>query len=351
MKHWIVRGRLVMLVIAAAMLLVPGVAFAQATPEASPDSDTAILRAADWLMSQQAADGGWVGFNGVSDAGVTIDAVLALVAAQNAGAEVDLTDATAFIESNGKAYARTGSGQAAKLVMAAVALGQDGRDFAGVDPFDIAVADYNSATNLYGTGVYDTALVMLAYAAMDEEVPGIIIDSMDTLQLADGSWAFDGTTTPGNGDTNTTAIVIQALVALDETGGDLILHGIEFLQSSQRIDGFPFQSGAGAMADANSTGIVVQALIAAGEEPSAQEWQNVSGALLSFQTDSGSFSYQLDPKEDNLFATVQVIPALAGQPYPITGSGSGESPASEPTCTADQREATPSADDELPCAA
>jgi hypothetical protein len=170
---------------------------------------------------------------------------------------------------------------------------------------------------MYGTGLYDTALVSLALGAVKNDPPGTVLASIKKRQMADGSWAFDGTTASGNGDTNTTALLIQALVATKHTEGDLILHGVEYLQRSQLANGFSFQPGPGATPDANSTALVVQALIAAGEDPTAQEWQNVYGALLAFQTPSGAFSYQLDPLEDNLFATVQVLPALAKLAFPV----------------------------------
>ena len=184
----------------------------------------------EWLISQQGDDGAWVGFNGASDPGVTIDAVIALAAARNEGIEVDLTKAVAYLEANGKVYARTGTGQAAKLALAAAATGQDPTTFAGIDSIGQALKGYNPNTDMYGTGLYDTALVMLALGTVGKEPPGVVLKSIDGKQMGDGSWSFDGTTGAGNGDTNTTAMLIQALVAVKHTEGDLILHGIEYLQ-------------------------------------------------------------------------------------------------------------------------
>ncbi|HYP60930.1 MAG TPA: prenyltransferase/squalene oxidase repeat-containing protein [Thermomicrobiales bacterium] len=301
----------------AVLIAAPASALAQATPSPTADPAEALRRGVEWLISQQGDDGAWVGFNGASDPGVTIDAVIALAAARNEGIEVDLTKAVAYLEANGKVYARTGTGQAAKLALAAAATGQDPTTFAGLDSIGQALKGYNPNTDMYGTGLYDTALVMLALGTVGKEPPGVVLKSIDGKQMGDGSWSFDGTTGAGNGDTNTTAMLIQALVAVKHTEGDLILHGIEYLQGSQLAQGFAFQPGPGATPDANSTSLVVQALIAAGEDPTAQAWQNVFGSVLAFQTPSGSFSYQLDPKEDNLFATVQALPALAKLPFPV----------------------------------
>ena len=339
----------VVLTIAAMM---PVSVMGQATPAASPDANGSLASAVAWLQSQQAADGGWVGFSGTSDPGVTIDAVIALAAAAKTGIAVDLTAATAYLEANGAAYAESGAGQAAKLAQAAVALGADPTTFAGLDAVALMLEGYDPGTDMYGIGMYDTALVSLALGAVNNDPPDIVLASIKDRQMEDGSWAFDGTTTAGNGDTNTTAIIIQALVATEHTEVDLILHGLEYLQRSQLPQGFPFQPGPGAAPDANSTALAVQALMAAGEDPSSQEWQNASGSLAAFQNANGSFSYVLETRDDNLFATIQVIPALANQAFPVRApDATPVAPEALPTCTAEQRQATPVADAELPCAA
>ena len=347
-------GRIALLMaFALSLTLVPNLTAAQATPgpQESPaaDATAALENAVTWLQSQQAADGGWVGFSGTSDVGLTIDAALALVAASIRGVEVDLTAATSFIVANGVDYAESGTGQSAKLAIAAVALGLDPKNFEGMDLIEEMKDGYDSNTNFYGAGPYDHALVIIALVATGEELPEGAIEAFDARQLEEGSWAFDGTLIAGNGDTNTTAIVLQALVAAGATGGDLILHGVEYLAGEALPNGFAFQRGPGAAADANSTSLAIQGLIAVGEDPSAQGWQNVEGSLLAFQNESGSFSYQLDPRDENLYATVQAIPAIAGLalPYNVTRQAT---PEALPTCTGEQR-ATPEAASDLPCAA
>jgi hypothetical protein len=343
------RFRALATLVVALLALAPAAAFAQATPATPADASVALSRSVDWLVSQQGADGAWIGFSGDSDPGVTIDAVIALAAARNAGIEVDLASATAYLAANGKAYANLGTGQAAKLVLGAVALGQDPTTFAGLDSEELMLSGFDEETNMYGTGIYDTALGSLALAAIRKDPREVVKEAIADRQIVDGSWAFDGTRTEGNGDSNTTAVVIQALVAIDHTEGDLIPRGIEYLRQSQLPQGFPFQPGPGAIPDANSTALVIQALIAAGEDPAAQEWQNVAGSLLAFQNENGSFSYQLEQRDDNLISTVQAIPAIAAQALPVLGSPA--TPAALPTCTPEQLQATPPADADLPCAA
>lgn len=289
----------------------------QATPAAGGDS---LAAATAWLLTQQAEDGGFIGFSGATDAGTTVDAILALSAARQAGVDVDLAPALGFLAQGDAAlvYAQTGAGQAAKLVLALVAAGGDPRDINGVDPFSLVIAGLNDDTGFYGFGTYDHALAMLAMAAVGEAIPEEAVSRLVDSQLEDGSWSFDGSEEPGVGDTNTTAIGIQAMAAAGFAGGRDVQQALDFLRGVQLSDGgLPYQPGEGAMADANSTGVVVQALVAAGQDPASTDWRNALGALAAFQNGSGAFRYMTDPPDDNLFATLQAIPALAAAPFPI----------------------------------
>ena len=55
---------------------------------------------------------------------------------------------------------------------------------------------------------------------------------------------------------------------------------------------------------------MVQALIANDED--LAEWNNPQDWLLSMQNESGAFSYQAAAPEDNVVATLGVIPAVEG---------------------------------------
>jgi hypothetical protein len=81
--------------------------------------------------------------------------------------------------------------------------------------------------------------------------------------------------------------------------------------------GATFQPGSGFPADASSTAMVMQAVLATGDDPSSDAWGNLPAALASFQNASGAFHYSPDDMSDNTFATVQVIPALAGTVMPL----------------------------------
>jgi hypothetical protein len=50
--------------------------------------------------------------------------------------------------------------------------------------------------------------------------------------------------------------------------------------------------------------------LAAGESP--EDWGNPARSLLALQTDNGGMAFNAETPGDNLLATVQAIPALAG---------------------------------------
>ena len=55
------------------------------SPSASARSLSDVQSAVDWLLAQEAEDGGFIGYSGSSDAGTTVDALIALGAAKRAG--------------------------------------------------------------------------------------------------------------------------------------------------------------------------------------------------------------------------------------------------------------------------
>jgi hypothetical protein len=316
----------VCLVVLLFSAVLPAVAVAkQATPAAtpSPSFGTGLQGAVDWLLSQEAADGGFVGFSGTSDPGATTDALIALGAAKNSGIDVDLSKAVAYLEQNGLVYAQTGTGQAAKLALAMFAAGENPHDVGGVDPIALVVRGQRDDTKLFGTGVYDHALSIMALAAAGESIPQSAFDALNKSQIKDGSWAFDGQKVVGAGDTNTTAVVIQALVTAGKGQDPMIEKALDYLKTAQANDGgFAFQPAAQIVPDGNSTALVVQAILAVGQDPASAEWKNTTEALAAFQNPSGAFFYQQQQPDDNLFATMQAIPAIAGQALPVIAKSS-----------------------------
>lgn len=288
-----------------------------ASPVASPVAGaTGIEGAAKWLISQQAEDGSFPGFSGNADAGTTVDAIVALAAAKEAGVDVgsSIDNGVAYLASGDVAlvYTQTGVGQAAKLALGLIAAGQNPDDFANVSPLLILEHGLNADTGLYGTGLYDTALTMLALAADGKAVPATVLDALKATQAENGGWAFDGSTDAANADSNTTSMVVQALLASGNADSELIAGGVEYLKSTIAGAGATYNLAAEARPDANSTALVAQGLLAAGDEALL-----LIQALASFQNADGSFFYNAATPGANLMATIQAIPALAEIAFPI----------------------------------
>ena len=340
------RGRfspgalLATLLMVAALLVAPAIAHAQeATPAASLAASPAedpLAAASAWLRAQQDASGGFPGYSGEVDPGATIDAVLALSAAQESDPEAaaTLAAAVAYLETEGLPYSQTGAGQAARLALAAIAGGRDPRAFGGVDLL-AAIAAVPTTTvehpipGIYGDDLYDHALALIALAAAGETVPDSALQPFRDMQNDAGGWAFDGSTDAAAADSNTTALVIQALAATGRGDDHMVEDGLAFLRTLLAPDGSGFAYGPAAplVADANSTALAVQALIAAGQDPASPEWGNAARALASFQLPDGGLRYLASDEEPNLLATLQAIPALAGMPLPVaTACAAGETP-------------------------
>ena len=284
---------------------------AQPTDDATVSATSAVA----WLQAQQADDGGFLGFSGESDPSATADAVMALAAASSAGIAVDLSGALAYLKTAAPMLEEQGPGAAAKLTVALVAAGADPTDVNGVNP--LAIVEAAASDGLIGDDLYDHALGILALAAAGSPVPPEAVEAFRSTQSDDGLWAFDGSLDEGAGDTNTTALAVQALVAAGETEDAMVADAVVTLISVQNDDGgFPYLGGE--PSDANSTALVIQALIATGGDTSGDVVQRGLAALAGFQNESGAFHFMDGATDDNLFATVQAIPALVGVSLPVT---------------------------------
>jgi len=288
--------------------------------------------ALDWLRTRQNADGGFAGdFDSASSLGATMEAVFAIIA----GGEdpntwiQDGNTPVSFLESQaGKALATPGDN--AKLILAAVAAGRDPRDFGGVDLVASLEATLDDS-GLYGgaqTGnLFSQSLAVLSLKATERPIPVAAVGWVIGVQLDDGSWSWNGDTAPGSGDSNSTALALQALVAVGGQDAAVSKAG-EYLHRIQNEDGgFPYQkpSDFGTDTDANSTAYVVQALIAAGSDPAGGDWaiggNTPAAALAGLQLDSGAFAWQVALPDDNFLSTVQAVPALEGKTFlDVTGS-------------------------------
>ena len=319
MRTMMIRA-IVTMVLAMVALLPSGIGAQDATPAASPAGTLSaqggdLEAATTWLIGQQLDDGAFPGFSGEADAGTTVDAVIALAAAESRGVDVGtaLDDAVAYLASADVAliYEQVGVGQAAKLVLALVAVGEDPTDFVTTNPLAIVQNGQNEETGVYGTGIFDHAYALMALAATGSEVPASAITALESTQNDVGGWAFDGSLDAVAADSNTTSMVIQALVATGNGDHSMLQGGLSYLLTTLDDEGGAAYSQ-GAEADGNSTALVAQAYIATQGDATS-----LLGSLQAFQNPSGAYFYQYADPSDNMFTTLQVIPAVAGYALPI----------------------------------
>jgi hypothetical protein len=133
-------------------------------------------------------------------------------------------------------------------------------------------------------------------------------------------------------------MVLQALVAIGEGESALANEALDFLQMAiDEQNGAVYQPGAEFPPDSSSTALVLQATIAVEEDSATDAWGQLPAALAAFQNESGAFHYNADDTMDNLFATVQSIPAAAGFAFPIVPAGTEASPAATPVVLSPDR--------------
>ena len=318
------------------------------TAQAAATSDPAQA-AAGWLARQVDSSGLIAGQSG-PDRNVTALAVLALGSVDRGGPAA--RRAVEALAGNVDASVKDSQGNdrpgaLGTLIQAAVVTGRDPRAFGGVDLVArLAATKRGTGTDagLYGVqdpkfdGAYRQSLALLGLAAVGM-TDADAVAWLRGQQCPDGGWEAyradeSAPCTPTNAaafageDTNSTAIAAQALAALAAPPS---VSPLGFLDAAQNSDG-GFGFLAGTSTDANSTALSMQAIIAFGEDPTAGRWSDAQGdnpltALLmlrlgcsSAEPSRGAFAYQ--PETDgslspNALATVQVVPALARDPYPI----------------------------------
>jgi hypothetical protein len=285
-----------------------------AAPQAATYTE-ATNKALTWIKTQQQPDGSFAGFG----AGSTVDAVLGIVAGGGDVSEYSQGGNTpvTFLESKASGLVATAGG-AGKLLVAVDALGGDARSFGGVDLVSAIKATYGiSATGQYGADALGSAFAILGLHAAGEAVPAEAIARLKSLQGPEGGWAFSGDTSTGSADTNTTAVVLQAMAAVgaDKTEADSVSKAVAYLAAQRNSDGgWPYQQGSefGSDSDVNSTSYVVQGLLALGNSAKAEEGQ---AFIAGLQNASGAFPFMKSDPTDNAGATYQAIPALLGATF------------------------------------
>jgi hypothetical protein len=155
-------------------------------------------------------------------------------------------------------------------------------------------------------------------------------------QCADGGWtSYESKNNPCNGspadfegpDTNSTALAIEGLAAQGDLSGAADTNAHAFLVHAQDSDGGwgfdPNTTKTPGSTDPDSTALVIQAILALGDSPTKAPFTtnaNPVAVLESFQAtsgaDQGSFTFP-GVSGPNLLSTYQAVPAVAGMVFPF----------------------------------
>lgn len=263
-----------------------------------------VEAALKWLPKLQNDDGGFSdGFKPESSLSATAQALYAIAVAHYTPDEFKKGNNTplSYLTDQVKAGKADTVGKLGLVLLAVEALpGDSWQNFGGVNLVKqidtLAVVPDNK-------DVYGTALAAIATARITNNIHAIAGILLKTRN-ADGGWGY----APGQAsDTNSTAVVLQALIA-DHQFIE-VKPVADYLMAAQNKDfGWPYQQDGKAESDANSTTLVLEALNAAGKDH--QDLVKSYDLLNSFAQKSGAFAYQLSQPADNFLATVQAIPEI-----------------------------------------
>ncbi len=322
----------------------------------TPAVDSALAN----LASQQQADGSFVGFDGTINA--TIGVVLADAASdrdprlmKTGGASPLDYLATQSALLGDAATAKTNTAKIAQLILALTSIGEDPHTFGGVDWISLLNSTYDPAAGKYGSFFTHQPWAMLALAAAKESIPAEAVAYLIANQEDNGSFGFSGR--GFGGDTNMTALCLQALAATGEPPSSTrVQNAVAYLHTQQNTDGgFPYAIpspwGGDTSSDSCSTAWVIQGLVAAGEDPAGFAWTSSGNTPFDFlsgmQNPSGAFGFAKSWSADDLMTTYQVVPALLSRPFPFYADLSGGVPVTTPGPSAPGTSPTPSSPDDL----
>lgn len=210
-----------------------------------------------------------------------------------------------------------------------------------------ATAAPSPTVGLYGAadptydGVYRQSLALMGLAANDVTPPPAAIRWLLGQQCADGSFqAYRADLTqpcaPGDPvtftgpDTNSTAVALMALMALDDSRVRVPAATVTrivaaadkagtWLRARQNADGgWPYY--AGGASDANSTGLSLSGILTQAPSvtfPAYRKAARFLGSVAGSCADGGGFAYQAGSKVDGS-ATAQGLIGLVG-PMPVSG--------------------------------
>jgi hypothetical protein len=250
---------------------------------------TPIAQSAEYLESRRGSDGGVSEPGGRADASLTAWTILALRA-------VGRDPGRAARE-----YVRTAPPEdVTQTALRALALGDEEL----LNRLEAA----RQPDGRIGPLVNSTAWSVLALRAAGRSAGAATVRYLLRQQRETGGWSWHPR---GAADSNDTAVVIQALRAAGVRGRPLT-RGARFLRRLQASDG-GFRLVSGRAPDAQSTAWAIQGLLAARISPGKAAYRY----LARLRKTDGSYRYSKRYAVTPVWVTAQVLPALAGKPFPF----------------------------------
>lgn len=261
-----------------------------AVPSAGP-----VDRAAAFLAAHRQPDGGFAEPGQRSTPSVTAWAVLGLAAAGRGTAGA------------GEYLAGKPTADATDIALRALALRALGR---AADDEIARLEQLRRRDGRIGPLVNSTVWGVLALRAAGHPAGATTVRYLRRRQARSGGWSWAPRGAP---DTNDTAVAVEALRAAGVPSRDrAVRRGLAYLSRLRNRDGgFPLVLGRAS--DTQSTSWAVQAFAAAGRRPPAKS----RAYLLRLQRPDGSFRYSARYAVTPVWVTAQVVPALAGRPFPL----------------------------------
>jgi hypothetical protein len=249
---------------------------------------------AAFLAGRQSAGGGFAEQGRAPDAPLTAWASLGLVAA--GGNQAERAQAAEFLRAR-----LSGVPSDADLALRVVALAALGDT---VDESILARLRRHRPDVL----VNETIWTVLALRAAGEPAPQNLVQAILAGQAKSGGFPWSKGGAP---DSNDTAAAIEALRAAG-VGGAPVRRALVALRGFQNGDG-GFALTKGRESDAQSTAWAIQAIISAGQMPGKAPFRYLSRLRRA----DGSYRYSVRYGTTPVWVTAQVVPALAGKPFPL----------------------------------
>lgn len=324
-------------------------------PPTEPTADQrSAAAAAQWLLTQFEADGHmpFAGAPTVYDAGNAVLAItdLAALGVGDDSLAVRLDEFEEHMEDYIDQGAGDRAGALARVIMLAVAVGEDPRSFGGSDLVARLEAT-QQASGLYGAqhagfdGSFRQGLALAALSLVTpppasitpgpgqhiQDVAGVawLIDQ----QCSDGSWMMFRASTTGPCVENPAMWVFKdsngsalATLGLSAVGADADVDPSLWFDAVRGDDGGwgTGPAGAATESDADSTGLVIAALESLDDPPAESAYE----ALRSFQmgdsapvVDRGSFTWLRSNVAPNRLSTLDAMAALFDRTWPAALAG------------------------------